>query len=109
MVGIRRAYIYHLSKGTALGDVNTWELPVLFGIKYATSFGLFAELDIGPVYYGASIGDSSDSEMKFGLLAGAGFQFMDFNSAVNLFIPSLGDAGDVLGLLFCVGWDFLSL
>jgi len=78
-------------------------------VRYTHALGLFGQLAIGPVNIGVSAGDYSDSEMKFGMLVGAGFSFASLSLAANLFLPDLGEAGDIMALMFTVGWDFLVL
>jgi hypothetical protein len=107
-LSLRVGYLYHLSKEIMGVDVSSSELPILVGFRYTTSFGLYGDLSLGLVNLGASVGDHSDSEMKFGLLAGAGFTMIGLNFSVNFFAPSLGDIDQIMGLLFVVGYDFVT-
>jgi hypothetical protein len=108
-VTFRIGYIYHLSKDLGGVDVSTSELPIMVGAKYTASIGLFGELSVGMVNLGASTGDDSISEMKFGLMAGAGYSIASLSLGANLFLPDLGHADEAMGLLFTVGYDFLVL
>ena len=111
-LSLRAGYIYHLSKDLdvagATVEYSSSELPILVGFRYTTSFGLYGDLSVGLVNLGATVGDHSDSEMKFGLLAGAGYTIMGLNISVNFFAPSIGDVGDVMALLAVVGYDFVT-
>lgn len=108
-LALRVGYIYHLSKDVAGIDVSTSELPIMVGFRYQTALGLYGDLSLGLVNLGASAGDVSDSEMKFGMLAGIGFNIMSINISANFFAPSLGDIDEFMGLLFIVGYDFVTL
>ena len=105
----RIGYLYHLSKDVAGVDYSTSELPILVGFRYQTALGLYGDLALGMVNCGASAGDISDSEMKFGMLVGVGFNIMSLNFSANFFAPDLGHVDEVMGLLFIVGYDFVSL
>ena len=107
-LALRVGYIYHLSKEVAGMDLSSSELPILVGFRYQTGLGLYGDLSLGLVNCGAEADGHSDSEMKFGMLAGIGFNIMSFNVAANLFAPSLGDIDEVIGLMFIVGYDFVS-
>jgi hypothetical protein len=113
-VALRVGYLYHLSKDFGGTDVSTSELPILVGFRYQTALGLYGDLSLGLVNLGATadvpgVGETSDSEMKFGMLAGVGFNIMSINISANFFAPSLGDVDEVMGLLFIVGYDFVTL
>lgn len=107
-LSLRVGYIYHLETDLAGADVSTSELPILVGFRYTMPFGLYGDLSLGLVNLGASVNGHSDSEMKFGLLAGAGFTMIGLNFSVNFFAPSLGDVDEVMALLFVVGYDFVT-
>ncbi len=109
-LNLRAGYIFHLTKEIAGSDVSTSELPILVGFRYTAPMGLFGDLALGLVNFGAEVetplGDFSDSEMKFGAMAGAGYAFSGLSISANLFIPSLPDLDEAIGLLFLVGYDF---
>jgi hypothetical protein len=95
----RIGYLYHFEKNSA----TTSETPVLFGLKYETSFGLYGELATG-----FSINDSNhtSAETKLGLMFGAGVHLLGFNVGVNLFSPYASKFSDTFGLFILAGWSF---
>jgi len=107
-VSFRIGYLYHLSKSVGGMDVSSSELPILVGFRYQTALGLYGDLALGMVNCGAEVEGNSDSEMKFGMLAGVGFNIMSLNFSANFFAPNLGHVDEVMGLLFIVGYDFVS-
>lgn len=108
-LSLRAGYIFHLAKTIDGVDYSTSEMPFLVGFKYALPMGLFGEAALGLVGVGGKAGDlSSDTEMKLGFLVGAGYSIAGLNLGVNLFVPKLGDIDKIMGLLFVVGYDFLS-
>jgi hypothetical protein len=112
----RLGYIYHLSKDVEGVSFGTSELPFLVGAKYYFSGeqgGLYGAAELGLVSVtvrGEVMGMSvSASETKFGVTAGAGFEMGGLDLRGQLFIPSLGDAGDFLGIMATVGYTFADL
>ena len=117
----RLGYIYNLSKDQAgVGSTGTSELPFLVGAKYYFSGeqgGLYGAAELGLVSitsradvdimgYSTS---ASASETKLGFTAGAGFEVGGLDLRGQLFIPSVGDAGDFLGIMATVGYTFVEL
>jgi hypothetical protein len=107
-LALRVGYLYHLSKEIMGTDVTSSELPILVGFRYQTGLGLYGDLSLGLVNASVDAGSVSDSEMNFGMLVGVGFNIMSFNVAANLFAPDLEHIDDVIGLMFIVGYDFVS-
>lgn len=116
----RVGYIGHLSveNSTGFGTVSssTSEMPLLFpGIK-AIFGGAYVAAELGLINLGVSAeiddeafgsGEVSDSEMKFGLTLGVGYEISDVDLRLSLFAPSLEDFGDFLGIMVNVGYNFL--
>lgn len=116
----RAGYIGHLAaeNSTGFGTVSTStsEMPLLFpGIK-AIFGGAYVAAEIGLINFSVSAelddggfggGESSDSEMKFGLSLGVGYEVSDVDLRLSLFAPSLEDFGDLLGVMVNVGYNFL--
>jgi hypothetical protein len=122
----RAGYIVHLEKDDRY---RTSELPLLGGIRYA-----FGRLDDG-MYLGAEAGlvnftltrpvaaatvglvgsssagygeKSSDTKLKFGGTVGVGYRSDRIDGRAGLFVVSLGDLEETMGLLVTVGYSFVS-
>jgi hypothetical protein len=107
----RIGYIHHLPTETGGLDLSTTEIPVLAGAKYMLGSAYVAG-EVGMVNFGAEacLDDkcSDDSETKLGLTAGAGYRLSGLDLRAQLFVPSLGDLGDIQALMATVGYDFAS-
>jgi hypothetical protein len=98
----RLGYLYHFSKSVAGTDFTYTEIPVLIGLKYLTSLGLYGEIGTGFVVNDTN---HSDAETKLGFMVGAGFEFLGFNLGVNLYSPYVAEMGNgIFGLFFLLGW-----
>ncbi len=115
----RIGYIYHFSKSVNDLEFSTYEIPVLGGIKYR-----FGEPDDGP-YFGAEAGfvslgmkseltnpftgqksKASDSEFKFGVTVGGGYEMDDLDFRGQLFFPDIEHLDDFVGIMATVGYRF---
>jgi hypothetical protein len=107
----RLGYIYHLEKDIAGFPLSTAEVPIMFGAKFyfmGEPSGLYGAAELGLVslsvsssFLGATV---TASEMKFGATVGAGFDLSGLDFRAQLFLPSLADAGDFLGIMATVGY-----
>lgn len=108
----RAGYIGHLEKN----GLSTNEIPLIFpGIKVHFG-GAYLGAELGLLSFGAKLtleddffggGTVSDSEMKFGMTVGFGYEISDVDLRLQLFAPSLADIGDLLGIMVNVGYTFV--
>lgn len=117
----RAGYISHFEKDD---KYKTAELPVLAGVRYAfdsASDGLYVAGEAGlvhltvrlPVAGGVFPGATgpekrSDSELKLGATASAGYRSGDIDARAGVFIASLSDAGETYAILATIGYNFVS-
>jgi hypothetical protein len=110
----RVGFQYHSDKDLGLGvSGHVHSIPFLFGAKYyfmPQHQGLFgaAELGIFDLMAGASSGTASatDSEVKFGLGVGVGYQMKQWNARVNLHSQSVGSFSDSMMVTAGIGYQF---
>jgi hypothetical protein len=107
----RVGYIHHLPTESGGLDLSTAEIPFLAGAKYLLGDAYVAG-ELGMVNFASeSCRDdecSDDSETKLGLTAGAGYRLSGLDLRAQLFVPSLGDLGDIQAFMATVGYDFAS-
>ncbi len=108
----RLGYIGHLEKN----GLSTSELPILFpGIKVHLG-DAYLGLEAGLVSLGVAVNidsefgsfSGSDSEMKLGLTLGFGYVIDKVDLRLQLFAPSVEDFSDLLGIMFNVGYTFVT-
>lgn len=103
-----------------IGEASGFDLsyiPLYGGIKSTISGGgtsrLFLFGEVGATIVRASVEfmgqEASDSETKFGLTGGLGYQSGKIQARAGLWFPSLGDADDGFGIMANVGYDFVQL
>jgi hypothetical protein len=100
--------------GTATVNSHAHAVPVLLGTKYyvmqTDRQGLFAAAEVGmfALMAGASSGaiSSSDTQMKFGVGIGAGYQWKEWNFRVNGHSQDIGTFGDSFVISGGVGYQF---
>ena len=121
----RLGFIIHAEKEAFGMTTSSMEIPIYGGVKYrfseeinslygAGELGLtmLSSESCGTLDFGLGTPaqdfcvDSSDT--KLGMTLGAGYDLdkLDFRGA--LWFPSVGDAGDIMGLLVTVGYKFAS-
>ena len=117
----RVGYLVHLEKNDTY---KTSELPLLAGLRYGLSEGpdgLYLAGEAGlvnftfrrpvasAVFGGAVSSDGekkSDSELKFGVTAGAGIRSGNIDGRAGVFVVSVGDFEETLGIMATVGYNF---
>jgi hypothetical protein len=116
----RVGYLVHLEKNDTY---KTSELPLLAGLRYGLSEGpdgLYLAGEAGlvnftfrrpvaPAVFGTSVSEGekkSDSELKFGLTAGAGYRSGNIDGRAGVFVVSVGDFEETLGIMATVGYNF---
>jgi hypothetical protein len=118
----RIGYIHHLSKDLSDNQVgegvtvesSASQVPLFGGLKYM----------FGSAYFGGELGlvrlavtvkasqdngpsmEQDDSEFKLGATLGAGYESGPFDVRGQLLLPSIGDVGDVQGLMATAGYSF---
>jgi hypothetical protein len=114
----RVGFQFHTNKSiTAFGatiDNHVHSIPVLLGAKYYVlqqdRQGLFAAAEMGlfGLMIGASSGatSASDTQMKFGVGAGLGYQWKEWSARVNVHTHDVGNFGDAVMLTGGVGYQF---
>jgi len=110
----RVGFQYHSDKDLGAGvSGHVHSIPFLFGAKYyfmPQHQGLFgaAELGLFDLMAGASSGgvSATDSEVKFGLGVGVGYQMKQWNARINLHSQSVGSFGDSMMVTAGVGYQF---
>ena len=104
----RAGIIMHTDKD----NMKTREIPILVGLKWG----------IGPAYLAGELGfvhndldidaagvSDPDGEAKLGATLGAGAELGPLDVRLQTFHPSIGDFGDMWGLMATVGYSFISL
>jgi hypothetical protein len=111
----RAGFSYHLDKSPIAGvDSHVHNIPVLFGAKYylmeTDRSGLFAAGEMGmfALLQSASNGASSISQtdVKFGVGAGLGYAYKEWNFRVNIHTHDVGNFGDAVMVSGGVGYQF---
>ena len=114
----RAGFQYHFDKNIAAGvDAHVHSVPVLLGAKYYVMQqdrqGLFAAAELGmfDLMTGATFGGASGSsnDVKFGVGAGVGYQWNQWNARLNIHSHDLGNFGDAIMLTGGVGYQFAGL
>ena len=109
----RLGLIYHLGKDVMGTDLQTTEVPVLGGVRYAFTPRIYGAGELGLVYLrsSASSGGSSmtGSDTKLGMALSAGYHSGKLDVRAGLHFPDAGEVGDAMGLFASVGWDVTSL
>jgi hypothetical protein len=114
----RAGFEFHLDKSPIAGvDSHVHAIPVLFGAKYYVlekdRQGLFAAAEMGlfTLMTSASSGGASGSstDMKFGIGAGVGYQWNEWNFRLNLHSHDIGNFGDLLVVSGGVGYQFAGI
>lgn len=105
----RAGFMFGLKKD----GVQIHYVPILAGARYYLDGdgGLFVGGETGLTLLMASVdmgpfGSASDTSAKLSLAAGAGYDTGTLQLGGGVYIPSIGDAGDFLTLLFTVGFNF---
>jgi hypothetical protein len=116
---VRAGLVYHTSKdqsgGILTGDtsVQMSELPLLAGVRYEFTPGFYGAAELGFVVEMASVSfggmSASSSSTNLGSTVGVGYRAGKLDVRAGLFLPDLGHAGDVLGVMATVGYDVASL
>jgi len=116
----RVGYITHLEKDDRY---KTSELPILAGLRLGLSGepdGLYVAGEAGLVnftlrqptgsaVFGNQVGGGdkvSNSELKFGATAGAGYRAGNIDGRVGIFIASVSDLEETLGVMATIGYNF---
>ena len=111
----RAGFQYHLDKSPIAGiDMHVHAIPVLLGAKYyimqQDRQGLFAAAEIGTFGLMASVSNgttsASDTQLKFGMGVGAGYQWNQWNFRLNLHAQDVGNFGDFVMVSGGVGYQF---
>lgn len=114
----RIGYLFGLEKEPAPGlKSSITDVPIWAGIKYYVSAprdGFWVGAEAGLNYLTATakgnvLGvefEASDSEMKFGAGARAGYRLGAVDIGAGLTMLDLGEAGDSMAVLATVGYDF---
>ncbi|HWE25974.1 MAG TPA: hypothetical protein VG496_18705 [Myxococcales bacterium] len=111
----RAGFSYHLDKnppGAPTVDVHVHNIPVLFGAKYYLMEndrqGLFAAAEMGifDLMAGSSVGTVTGDGVKFGIGAGVGYAYKEWNFRVNLHSHDVGNFGDFLAVSGGIGYQF---
>jgi hypothetical protein len=114
----RVGFLYHLGKDVGGGTVNFWNIPVLVGAKYDIASGLYGAAEAGLFYNHASatvtipgFGSQtvSNSETDFGFNVGAGYKMGDLDIRAGLQIWNISHAGDTMGVIANVGYNFAKM
>jgi hypothetical protein len=111
----RVGFQYHFDKSLGAGvDAHVHSVPVLLGAKYYVMQqdrqGLFAAAELGmfDLMTGATFGGASGSsnDVKFGIGAGVGYQWNQWNARLNLHSHDMGHFGDALMVTGGIGYQF---
>jgi hypothetical protein len=111
----RVGFEFHGDATPAAGaSSHVHNIPVLLGAKYyvmeTDRQGLFAAAEMGlfTLLSSASVGAASGSstDMKFGIGAGLGYQWNQWNVRVNLHSHDIGNFGDAVMVSGGVGYQF---
>lgn len=111
----RAGFQYHLDKSPVAGvDSHIHAIPVLLGAKYyimqQDRQGLFAAAEVGTFGLMASVsspvGSASDTQLKFGMGAGVGYQWNQWNFRANIHAQDVGNFGDLVMVSGGVGYQF---
>ena len=111
----RAGFSYHLDKSPIAGvDSHVHNIPVLLGAKYYVMQqdrqGLFAAAELGmfDLMTGANFGGTSASsnDVKFGVGAGVGYQWNQWNARLNIHSHDMGSFGDSLMVTGGIGYQF---
>jgi hypothetical protein len=109
----RAGFEFHGSTTTLGVDSHVHNIPVLFGAKYylmeSDRQGLFAAAEMGLFALMADVGGLSDTQMKFGVGAGVGYQWKEWNFRVNIHSHDIGNFGDAVMLSAGIGYEFAGL
>ncbi len=108
----RLGFIIHMAKtqdlpGSAELKTRTLEIPIMPGVKYYFQPGSqrpYAAAELGLVDVAASVNGTWDSEIKIGMTLGGGYQMGRFDFRGQFLLPSLGDVGDLFGIMVTVGY-----
>ena len=120
----RVGYLHGLAKDVLGADYSMSELPVLAGVRYFVlgsgsldSKGLYAGMELG--FVGIRVRaqacgwlgciEANDFETKFGMTVGVGYEISRFDMNAGVFLPSVADAGDMVGVLLTIGYAFAAL
>jgi hypothetical protein len=112
---LRAGFQYHFAKSPVAGvDSQIHSIPVLFGAKYyamgTDRQGLFGAVELGlfGLMASASSGgtSASDTQMKFGVGGGIGYQWNEWNARLNIHAHDVGNFGDLLMVSGGVGYQF---
>jgi hypothetical protein len=109
--------LFHFPKTIDLGiaevDLSLIQIPILGGVRYALSPSasypyVAAELGINIIRVSASLDGESDSdtETDLAMLLGGGYVFGRLDLRGGLMISNLDEAGDSLGLVAMLGYQF---
>jgi hypothetical protein len=111
----RAGFQYHLDKSPIAGvDSHIHAIPVLLGAKYyimqQDRQGLFAAAEFGTFGLMASVSSgatsASDTQLKFGMGAGVGYAWNQWNFRVNIHSQDVGNFGDMVMVSGGVGYQF---
>jgi hypothetical protein len=114
---LRIGFQFHSDKDVGGGiSAHFHSIPVLFGAQYyfmPDHQGLFAAGEVGLFYLmgSASAGGTTvtDSQAKFGMGVGVGYQMKQWNVRINLHSQDVGNFGDLLVMSGGVGYQFAGI
>jgi len=85
---------------------------VLIGGKYypvGKLVGFYLGAELGVAYLGSKVGENSSSDNNLGFTIGAGLKQGPFDLRAQLYSPKVKDISDIYGVMFTLGYTFLSL
>jgi len=111
----RAGFQYHLDKSPIAGvDSHIHAIPVLLGAKYyimqQDRQGLFAAAEMGMFdLMGSATANGTSltsNDVKFGIGAGVGYQWNQWNARLNVHSQDIGNFGDAVMVTGGVGYQF---
>jgi hypothetical protein len=106
-VTARVGFVYHFSKDFGGTSVGISTIPIWVGGKVhplGTKEGPYGALELGPTVILARAGNASDSETRFSMTVGGGYQVGPIDIRAGLWVYDLGHFGDSLSLSVNVGY-----
>ena len=119
----RAGYMYGLSKDVEGADFATSELPIMAGARYFfTGYtskkreGLYVSAELGFVMmkmtgktcFAGRCTSNDEDRYKLGMTAGVGYEFAGLDVNASAFLPESAKASDLFGMLFTLGYAFVS-
>jgi len=109
----RTGFIFSMAKSYSFPgasgsiDVAVHVFPIWAGAKYFVWEKAYAAAELGLNMFIPGGDVSGDSEMKFGLNFGGGYEWNKFDFRLGFHLYSLGDAGESFAMMLSVGYNFL--